>query len=94
MLQIPGLFIMETPNRGKGVFAGLPISEGDSIEVCHIVKIAKAEIPIIHKTRLHDYYFYGVKIWKKQHSHLVLVPCTTTSYSQTPTFSLILRMKR
>jgi len=57
MLQIPGLFIMETPNRGKGVFAGLPISEGDSIEVCHIVKIAKAEIPIIHKTRLHDYYF-------------------------------------
>lgn len=57
MLQIPGLFIMETPNRGKGVFAGLPISEGDSIEVCHIVKIAKAEIPIIHKTSLHDYYF-------------------------------------
>ncbi|MBK8633621.1 MAG: hypothetical protein IPN72_08660 [Saprospiraceae bacterium] len=35
----------------KGVFAGLPISEGDSIEVCHIVKMAKAEIPIIQQNK-------------------------------------------
>lgn len=57
MLQHPGLYIMESATRGKGVFAGEPISEGDIIEVCHIIKIPKSELPIIHKTALHDYYF-------------------------------------
>lgn len=57
MLQHPGLYIMETSFKGKGVFTSETIHEGDIIEVCHIIKIPTAELPIIHKTVLHDYYF-------------------------------------
>ena len=57
MLQIPGLYIADTPSKGRGVFTVQDISEGDIIEVCHVIIIPKSELPIIHKTVLHDYYY-------------------------------------
>ena len=63
MLQIPGLYIGETKDKGRGVFAGIPINKDDTIEVCPIIIIPKAELPIIHRTHLHDYYFlWGEKL--------------------------------
>lgn len=56
MQRIPGLYIAET-DFGRGVFTSIPISEGDLIEVCPVIVIPKRELPIIHKTILHDYYF-------------------------------------
>ncbi len=57
MHQIPGLYIQREEGKGRGVFTAVDISEGDLIEVCPIIKIPKSQLPIIHKTVLHDYYF-------------------------------------
>lgn len=57
MLQIPGLYILKDEVKGRGVYTVNPISKGEVIEVCHIIKLPKEELPIIHRTTLHDYYF-------------------------------------
>lgn len=61
MQRIPGLYIIEDAQRGRGVFTSEVIRKGDLIEVCPVIVIPKLELPIIHKTILHDYYFlWGV----------------------------------
>lgn len=55
-MQIPNLYIAQT-DYGRGVFTAAPIPAGSVIEVCNVILIPKAELPIIHKTVLHDYYF-------------------------------------
>jgi SET domain-containing protein len=57
MLQVPGLYIMETEKSGRGVFTSIDLSSGDLIEICHVIEIPAVELPVIHKTVLHDYYF-------------------------------------
>lgn len=57
MHQKPGLYIANTNGRGRGVFTSIDICEGDIIEICPIILIPKSQLPIIHKTILHDYYF-------------------------------------
>jgi len=61
-MQIPNLYIAQT-EHGRGVFTAAPIEDGSVIEVCHVIILPKAELPIIHKTHLHDYYFlWGVEM--------------------------------
>ncbi len=57
MHQIPGLYIADSDDKGRGVFTSIDISAGDTIEICPVIAIPKAQLPIIHKTILHDYYF-------------------------------------
>lgn len=57
MNQIPGLYILNNEDRGRCVFTSVDIQEGDTIEICPIIKIPSSQLPIIHKTVLHDYYF-------------------------------------
>lgn len=57
MNQRPGLYITYSEGKGRGVFTSQPIEKGDVIEVCPALIIPKDELPIIHKTVLHDYYF-------------------------------------
>ena len=57
MLHIPGLYIAQSNNKGKGVFTAQPLSSGDLIEVCPYLTIPKKDVAAIHKTILHDYYF-------------------------------------
>jgi len=57
MNQIPGLFVAHSEGKGRGVFTSNRIETGDVIEVCHVLVIPKIELPIMHKTVLHDYYF-------------------------------------
>lgn len=57
MNQIPGLFISEIPKKGRGVYTSMDIISGDTIEICPVIIIPKLQLPIIHKTILHDYYF-------------------------------------
>lgn len=57
MHQIPGLYIVDLSNKGRAVFTANEISAGDIIEICPVIVISKAELPIIHRTHLHDYYF-------------------------------------
>lgn len=61
MDRIPGLYITQIENKGRGVFTSIEINPGDLIEVCPIILIPKLELPIIHRTCLHDYYF----LWGK-----------------------------
>ena len=61
MDRIPGLFIAHIESKGRGVFTAVEINKGDLIEVCPVIVIPKAELQIIHKTCLHDYYF----LWGK-----------------------------
>ena len=55
-MQIPHLYISHGRN-GRGVYTAAEISKDSIIEVCHILHIPKEELPIIHKTVIHDYYF-------------------------------------
>ena len=57
MLQVPGLYIAQTEKKGRGVFTSIDLNEGDTIEICPVILIPKSELPIIHRTFLHDYYF-------------------------------------
>ncbi len=56
MRHIPGLYIFES-EKGRGVYSAESISVEDTIEVCPIILIPETEKDIIHKTKLHDYYF-------------------------------------
>jgi len=60
-MQIPNLYVAQTVH-GRGVFTAAPVEKGSIIEICHIIVIPKEELPIIHKTTLHDYYF----VWGKE----------------------------
>ena len=63
MQRVASLYIASSDDRGRGVFTAPPIHEGDIIEVCPVIVIPKRELPIIHKTILHDYYFlWGDKL--------------------------------
>lgn len=57
MFQIPGLYVAEDKYKGRGVHTSMRISTGDLIEICPVIQIPSSELPIIHKTVLHDYYF-------------------------------------
>ena len=56
MLHIPGLYIANSSNRGRGVFTAQEIETGDLIEICPLLIIPKKDVSAIHKTVLHDYY--------------------------------------
>ncbi len=63
MQRAPSLYIADTGDRGRGVFTAAPLKEGDVIEVCPVIIIPARELPIIHKSILHDYYFlWGEKL--------------------------------
>jgi len=55
-MQIPQLYIA-TSSYGRGVYTAAGIPKGAVIEVCHVIVIPKVELPVIHRTSLHDYYF-------------------------------------
>lgn len=57
MQQIDGLYILETGASGRGVYTAVDIAQDSLIEVCQLIIIPVAELPLIHKTILHDYYF-------------------------------------
>ena len=57
MQSIPGLYVWEDENKGRGVYTSIDISIGDVIEICPVIPIPKRDLPMIHKTFIHDYYF-------------------------------------
>lgn len=57
MQHIPGLYIMHTESQGRGVFTAVDIKKGDLIEIAPVIVLKESELPVIHNTTLHDYYF-------------------------------------
>lgn len=58
MQKLPHIFFAPSALSGRGVFTSEPILEGTLIEICPVIIIPEAELPIIHQTTLHDYYFF------------------------------------
>ena len=57
MLHIPGLYISNSDERGRGVFTAQDLEAGDLIEICPILVIPAKDVATIHQTIIHDYYF-------------------------------------
>jgi len=55
--QLPGLYILDTEKRGNAVFCANDIVKGSLIELCPVILLDPADTQVIHKTKLHDYYF-------------------------------------
>lgn len=58
MQRLPHIFFGPSALGGRGVFTSEPIAEGTLIEICPVIIIPEAELPVIHQTTLHDYYFF------------------------------------
>lgn len=57
MQRLPHIFFAASPLGGRGVFTSEFIPAGALIEICPVIILPEAELPIIHQTDLHDYYF-------------------------------------
>jgi len=55
--QLPGLFIIVDPQKGRCVHTSTEINEGDLIEICPVIVFSEDDLKKIHTTHLHDYYF-------------------------------------
>lgn len=55
--RIPSLYVATSPRGGRGVFTAEPIEAGSLIEVCPVIVLPEKDVPLIHQTYLHDYYF-------------------------------------
>lgn len=57
MQRLPFLFFGPSNLGGRGVFTSEPIQAGDLIEICPAIVLPEEQLPVIHGTKLHDYYF-------------------------------------
>ena len=54
---LPILYIMETANRGRGVFTTDVIPAGTTIEIAPVIVLNQTERALVDTTLLHDYIF-------------------------------------
>jgi SET domain-containing protein len=54
---LPILYIMETANRGRGVFTTESIAAGTTIEIAPVIVLNQTERALVDTTLLHDYIF-------------------------------------
>jgi len=80
--QLPGLYILDTNNRGRAVFCSEKISSGSLIEICPVIVLDVEDTESVHHTSLHDYYF----IWDidKGSSAIALGYGSIYNHSETP----------
>jgi len=57
MQHIPGLYISQTQDRGRGVFTAHEVNEGDMIEICPVILIPPTQLALLNQTALYHYYF-------------------------------------
>ncbi len=57
LTRIPSLYIAPSPKGGRGVFTAQPIAAGNLLEICPVIVLPPEDLPRVHATRLHDYYF-------------------------------------
>lgn len=54
---LPILYIMDTPQRGRGVFTTEAIPEGTTIEIAPVIVLNEVDRTTVDSTLLHDYIF-------------------------------------
>ncbi len=55
--RLPSLYFAYSQNKGRGVYTTEAFEEGDLIEICPVIVCPEEDLPVIHSTKLHDYYF-------------------------------------
>ncbi|NUO02207.1 MAG: SET domain-containing protein-lysine N-methyltransferase [Saprospiraceae bacterium] len=55
--RLPSVYFSSSTIEGRGVFTYEPIEEGMLIEICPAIVMPAEDLPVIHRTHLHDYYF-------------------------------------
>ncbi len=55
--RFPYLFFNRSEVHGLGVFTGANIKKDTLLEVCPVIVLSAKDRALIHRTRLHDYYF-------------------------------------
>lgn len=55
--RIDGLYLMQVPNRGRGLFCNRDIAEGEIIETCPSIVLDTDDTNRIRETFLKDYFF-------------------------------------
>ena len=84
--QIPGLYILETEEKGRAVYTSIDINKGDVIESAPVIICDSVDTKLIHKTRLHDYYF----TWGEKESAIALGFGSLYNHSENPNTEFIL----
>ncbi len=84
--QIPGLYILETEEKGRGIYTSIDISAGDIIESAPVIICDSVDTKLIHKTHLHDYYF----TWGEKESAIALGYGSLYNHSTDPNAEFIL----
>jgi SET domain-containing protein len=57
MQVLPSIYVAPSPLGGRGVFTSEDIPEGTPIEISPVIVLPHKDVPHIHATKLHDYYF-------------------------------------
>jgi SET domain-containing protein len=55
--QMPNLYIINHPLKGRCVHCAEDIQEGSVVEVCPLIILSAEDAKLIHQTHLYDYYF-------------------------------------
>ena len=84
----PGLVIMHTEGKGRGVFTFEEIHDGDIVENAHVIVLSLEDRAKIHGTELHNYYF----LWGEDQlqAAIALGYGSLYNHSETPNLDYIL----
>jgi len=66
--RVPGLYVAQTARKGRGIYTAEFIASDSLIEICPVVVCSKVDLELIHKTKLHDYYF----MWGENDDHCAI----------------------
>ncbi len=82
MTQLPHLYIVQHPQKGRSVHCAEDIPSGTDIELCSLIILSAKDTKVIHQTSLHDYYFD----WESEHgaSAIALGYGSLYNHSSTP----------
>ena len=80
--QMPGLYLLQDPIKGRCVHTSNEVEVGDLIEICPVLVFPMKDLKRIHKTALHDYYFLWGK--KKRKGAIALGYGSLYNHSENP----------
>ena len=69
MQRQSGIYFGRSDVSGRGVFTAQEIVSNALIEICPVIVLPAQEMPLIHQTHLHDYYF----LWGEDQQQCAIV---------------------
>jgi len=76
---LPILYIMETDQRGRGVFTTEAIPAGTTVEIAPVIVLNPSERAVVDSTLLHDYIFE----WGEDHKSAAVALGYVSIYNHT-----------